>query len=63
MNLKYYLNYLKNILIWKNEDYKIREINNIIFSYKIIPEDKLINNKSKISSINKNLILIKHLIK
>lgn len=57
------MNYLKNILIWKNEDYKIREINNIIFSYKIIPEDKLINNKSKISSINKNLILIKHLIK
>jgi len=35
------------------EDYKIREINNIIFSYKIIPEDKLINNKSKISSIIK----------
>jgi hypothetical protein len=28
--------------------YKIREIKNIIFSYKIIPDDKLIINKSKL---------------
>lgn len=38
----------KDIFNWKGENYKIREIKNIIFSYKIIPEDKLIINKSKL---------------
>jgi hypothetical protein len=38
----------KDIYHYKNESYKIKEIKNIIFSYKIIPNDKLILNKSKI---------------
>ena len=38
----------KDLINWKGENYKIREIKNIFFSYKIIPEDKLIINKSKL---------------
>src|ERR1700712_976336 len=45
----------KDIFHWKSEAYKIREIKNIIFSYKIIPDTKLFNNNSKLSIINKNV--------
>jgi hypothetical protein len=48
------LSIFKDILHFKNEGYKIREIKNIIFSYKIIPDDKLKNKSSKLISRNKN---------
>lgn len=48
------LEIFKDILHFKNEGYKIREIKNIIFSYKIIPDDKLKNKSSKLISRSKN---------
>jgi hypothetical protein len=47
-------NIYKDILYWKDEEYKNRELKNLIFSYKIIPDTKLINNNPKLSIINKN---------
>nr|YP_009522488.1 RNA polymerase [Hygrophorus russula]AXQ02211.1 RNA polymerase [Hygrophorus russula] len=38
----------QNTLDIKSEEYNSNEIISIIFSYKIIPQDKLINNKTKI---------------
>jgi|ERR1700723_717359 len=43
------LDLYKDTLDTKSEDYHENEINNLIFSYKIIPQDKLINNIPKIT--------------
>lgn len=42
------LNLYQNTLDIKSEDYHENEITNLIFSYKIIPQDKLKINKPKI---------------